>query len=601
MTARFKDGNPNNNVPKGLRYRGEAAPAHYAKILLDEQRKDPGKYFGGDLQGILEEVANIKKIGFTALWISPPLLQALVMNNGHTSYHGYWPKDWFSMDPHITNQGEHDWELFKLLVKKLHQQGIKIIVDFNFNHTSPVPLKDSKPHHFKFHEWGLLEQEGQLQALFVPPFISEVSDHQMVKTNWFHAAFQKSPPSSYCETLGIPFETCGDVVQPIYNLPDLNDRYPELINYFKAALNKWLEMDIDGLRIDTYRNISPAFIKEISSFAAEKFLTIKKQRVLEGKKGALASSLILIGEYYGAGEFDPGSIKLLNSIKVKDQHIPFFDFSLAESLRDVYSDRGGKHFNVEKLKKDSLAKDMKNKNNLWLGKDVVTFIDNHDQELMGHHHMLPYEKFAGCHPQLDGAGKKINREAAIYQAHLNLLTLRGIPTLYYATLQNLPLPCYPFQREGFCSRPMAQTSLGFELSDPKLTRLIQRISSLRQKIKDGHRNPEYNPVFREGDLRFMDVPSKNFPTRGCSSLAKTEFDRQDLVVAYERCTQDLKHCLLVVSSINFLYGNQEDVFNLKGLRFKAGTYLDLLTSKPYTIKDTLKVKIKNYESIVLIY
>ena len=50
-------------------------------------------FHGGDLAGVLEKLDYLQGLGVTALWLSP------VYKNQRDGYHGYWPVDFFSVDP----------------------------------------------------------------------------------------------------------------------------------------------------------------------------------------------------------------------------------------------------------------------------------------------------------------------------------------------------------------------------------------------------------------------------------------------------------------------------------------------------------------------
>lgn len=49
----------------------------------------PGRYQGGDWQGIIDRLDYLEELGVTALWISP-VVQNTEEDGGFASYHGYW-------------------------------------------------------------------------------------------------------------------------------------------------------------------------------------------------------------------------------------------------------------------------------------------------------------------------------------------------------------------------------------------------------------------------------------------------------------------------------------------------------------------------------
>ena len=85
---------------------------------------------GGDLQGIINAIPYIKGLGCNALWMTP-----IFTSNGTADYKlnatGYFAGNYFDIDP---NFGTID--TFKELVKQCHENGIAVILDGVFGHTS---------------------------------------------------------------------------------------------------------------------------------------------------------------------------------------------------------------------------------------------------------------------------------------------------------------------------------------------------------------------------------------------------------------------------------------------------------------------------------
>ena len=70
VVDRFHDGDPNNNA-------GLDAELH------DPERKNWGKYWGGDLQGVIDKLDYLSGMGVTVLWLTPLFEQG-----------GVTPEDW---------------------------------------------------------------------------------------------------------------------------------------------------------------------------------------------------------------------------------------------------------------------------------------------------------------------------------------------------------------------------------------------------------------------------------------------------------------------------------------------------------------------------
>lgn len=122
LTDRFADGDPTNNNPLNL------------ANSYDPTHTDINKYFGGDWQGIINNIAYLKNMGITAIWITPPYdnLDQPYLENGiyYNGYHGYWAKDFFRPDEHWG-----PWAKFDELIATAHANGIKVVIDYAPNHT----------------------------------------------------------------------------------------------------------------------------------------------------------------------------------------------------------------------------------------------------------------------------------------------------------------------------------------------------------------------------------------------------------------------------------------------------------------------------------
>lgn len=132
MTDRYRDGNPANNT-------GGVTGS------LEQTGYEPASdaYFhGGDLAGLTgrcdatdpddDGLARIKRLGFSAVWITPPFVQRTVQGSS-AAYHGYWFLDLSRPDPHLGTEAE-----FRAFVDCAHRLGIKVFVDVVANHTADV-------------------------------------------------------------------------------------------------------------------------------------------------------------------------------------------------------------------------------------------------------------------------------------------------------------------------------------------------------------------------------------------------------------------------------------------------------------------------------
>ncbi|MCG8305869.1 MAG: alpha-amylase family glycosyl hydrolase, partial [Cytophagales bacterium] len=80
ITDRFFDGNTSNNQHVDL--------------------ANPRAFHGGDFDGLIAKIPYLKKLGISALWITPVYLNIHDLGDS-AGYHGYWTIDFDKIDPHL--------------------------------------------------------------------------------------------------------------------------------------------------------------------------------------------------------------------------------------------------------------------------------------------------------------------------------------------------------------------------------------------------------------------------------------------------------------------------------------------------------------------
>ncbi|WP_339215916.1 alpha-amylase family glycosyl hydrolase [Ornithinibacillus sp. FSL M8-0202] len=86
---------------------------------------DPLAYHGGDIKGIMMKLDDIKKLGFTAISLSP------IMANAKDGYHGYWVEDFYSVEPQFGTMEE-----FQEFVQEAHNRDIKVMLELVINYVA---------------------------------------------------------------------------------------------------------------------------------------------------------------------------------------------------------------------------------------------------------------------------------------------------------------------------------------------------------------------------------------------------------------------------------------------------------------------------------
>ncbi len=190
---------------------------------------NPYAYHGGNFEGVLSKIPYLRNLGVTALWLTPVYTNIQTPVNGMWGYHGYWPLDFESVDPHLYSPVEGVPEgsklYFKRLVDELHAAGIKVIQDMVVNHAG-------------YNHPGLRDDPGT-----------------PIKSWWFN------PASATCET------ECR-----LSGLPDLDQDRIEVADYTIGVIMDWIEQTgVDCIRMDTAKNVERVFWKYYKTYVKGRY------------------------------------------------------------------------------------------------------------------------------------------------------------------------------------------------------------------------------------------------------------------------------------------------------------------------------------------
>jgi alpha-glucosidase len=174
----------------------------------------------GDLEGVRRRLDHLVDLGIDYLWLTPfyPSPQA---------DHGYDVADYLDVDP-----AYGDLPGFRCLVDDAHDRELKIVVDIVPNHTSDQ------------HAWFQDALTGR---------DARHRDHYV----WRDPAPDGGPPNNWVSKFGGPAWRWHDATGQYYmhtflaEQPDLNWANPVVRAEFDRILRFWLDLGIDGFRIDT--------------------------------------------------------------------------------------------------------------------------------------------------------------------------------------------------------------------------------------------------------------------------------------------------------------------------------------------------------------
>ena len=236
MIDRFNDGNPENN-DQGV---GEYNPA------LDSH------FSGGDLQGLRDKIDYIQGLGATAVWPTPPVAQQWWSASSHYSgYHGYWASDFKSVDRHYGSLAD-----MQALSRALHGKGMYLVQDVVVNHVGnffqydPAAWKADAPDK-GFH---YLPEAGQGHAPVQYPFSqNNGADPKQAALGIYHwtpdIADYAVPEQRERWQMG--------------GLDDLNTDNPVVRQALRDSHGFWIrEVGVDAFRVDTAFYVPPEYFRD---------------------------------------------------------------------------------------------------------------------------------------------------------------------------------------------------------------------------------------------------------------------------------------------------------------------------------------------------
>src|SRR5271170_3394440 len=331
-------------------------------------RTKPRAYHGGDLRGIKDHLAYLEDLGVTTLWLTP-----IVKNGSPEDYHGYAAVDLYAVDPHLGTLDD-----YRQLVSEAHQQKMKIFFDIVPNHVGPLhPWVKNPPLPDWFH--GTLQHHLSASSPSETSFYGDAAS--VPKTNdLFETLVDPHAPASLSRNL-----TDGWFLGV---LPDMNTENPIVAQYLLQNAIWWTETSgLDGFRVDTFPYVPRRFWANWNA----------------GLR-AIYPRLTTIGEVFHPNpevtSFFAGGQRRWDGIDSGVTTV--FDFPLYFTLRDVLL-RGASAAKIaDILRQDELYPHPEN---------LITFFANHDTA-----------RFASA------PGSSLAKEKLAFGL---LLTLRGIPELYY--------------------------------------------------------------------------------------------------------------------------------------------------------------------------
>lgn len=288
MTDRFANGDPAN----------DAAGLGDDRLVSGFDPTDKGFYQGGDIAGIRENLDYVEGLGTTAIWLTPSFKNEPVQGEGvdaSAGYHGYWVTDFTQIDPHLGTNAE-----LEALIAEAHDRGIKVYFDIITNHTSDAisyaegeysyvdqatsPYRAADGTTFDPGDYAGTGDFPELDPATSFPYTPVIApEKQDLKVPaWLN------DPTLYHNrgdsTWSGESVTYGDFV----GLDDLMTEHPTVVDGFVTVYQDWIDLGIDGFRIDTVKHVNPEFWE------------IWSAEVMEYARDAGRDDFFMFGEVYDA-------------------------------------------------------------------------------------------------------------------------------------------------------------------------------------------------------------------------------------------------------------------------------------------------------------
>jgi len=384
-----------------------------------------GFYNGGDLKGLMNRLDYIQGLGATAVWLAPVFKNKPVQGpkgNESAGYHGYWITDFTSVDPHFGTNAE-----FKALVDAVHARGMKFYMDIVVNHTADVIYFDEctgkgRCPYRSIADYPYQRRGGVSGSAINSGFTGERDESA--------ANFAKLKDPNYAYTVRVPTaekdikrpawlndpiyyhnrgdstfrgesSTMGDFV----GLDDVFTENPVVVQGMIDIFCGWIDrFGVDGFRIDTAQHVNPELW--------QKFVPA----MLACARAKGIPNFHIFGEV-AMDDADPAHTAENTRV---DKLPSVLDFGFLWAVRDVVAkdaptDKLAKLFRADALYEGGVEAALR----------LPTFVSNHDSP--GH------IGWGIRHARPNASDDEVLKRDML--ANAMLMTLRGVPTIYYGDEQ----------------------------------------------------------------------------------------------------------------------------------------------------------------------
>jgi glycosidase len=449
-----------------------------------------GRIFqGGNLRGVIRRLDYIRRLGASALWLSPVFKNRQERDD---SYHGYGIQAFLEVDPRFGTKDD-----LQELVRQAHSRGMYVILDIIINHTGD---NWAYPEDHPYYYWN--ESSGPFPFGFWRE-VDPTSGFQENDAVWPEELQQKEAYKRRGQIRD--WSDPGQAINGDFlSLKEVDINRAEVLDALIKVYKYWIAWaDVDGFRVDTVKHMESSGTAIFCNALREYAKSIGKHDFFIF--GEIVGDDLTIQRYIGRNSRIPGTNERFPSLDAA------LDFPLYFVLEDVIkgflnpSHLRARYERFEKLYTDHGE----------AGRFFVTFVDNHDQM------SRPYRRFLHRNP--------FPEQAVLAVGYL--LTSQGVPCIYYGTEQGFDGggDHDSFVREcmfGGHWGAFDTTGHHFFNTDNPIYRGIARIAEIRER----------EPALRYGRQYFREISGNGrdfgHPMNGNCTLAYSRIlDTTEILVA----------------------------------------------------------------------
>lgn len=554
MTDRFENGDTSNDT----------AGLTGGRLASGYEPTEPGWWHGGDFKGLTKRLGYIHDMGFTAIWITPPVKQQYFQGSS-AGYHGYWGIDFTTVDPHLGTEAD-----FREMVDAAHKLGMKVIMDVVANHTADViyyklsateyldsikfPYKSATGKPFDPAKVAGLATFPKLSVNKSFPYVPLVApfSKNIKKPNWLNDL------TNYHNRGDSTFSGQSMFDGDFFGLDDLFTEKPEVVKGWTQVWSSWItKFGIDGLRIDTFRHVNPEFWRAVIP-------AVLKVAQSQGKS-----------DFPIFGEVADSNPQILSDYLLTHQTPSVLDFGFQKNISSfvkygISGNNLAEFFNSDDLYTTSTTS----------AYGLATFLGNHDMGRIG---MQLAKAVPTGEPQILLERAKL--------ANATLFLLRGGPVLYYGDEKGMigtggdklarqdmfPTLVEEWKTEDRIGQAPIGDASSFDVANP----LRSQVSEIQGVIKS-------NPALRFGTEQVRDTHN--------GVLVVTRYqDGQEYLVAFNGA-DDSKEIVTKVETADGSWksilgqsGIYESQNNQISLSLPARSYIVLKADKNYVANSNVSI------------